>query len=433
MDKRTLETILLEQKHELEVKARTRRCRRMEESLVNLDSNLAQVVIGVRRSGKSTLCFNVLHQSGVRYAYVNFDDERLEGLRAADLNNVLETLYKINGEFTHLFLDEIQNVYGWHLFVNRMLRQGMKVVVTGSNAKLLSGELATHMTGRHNTIALYPFSFREYCEYKGINTELMTTKEEAFRRSAFDEYIRKGGFPELLSEGDNRQYVGALVDDILERDIRQRYKVRYFAAFERMAHHIMNMAPVVLSPADLTQTFGFQSSQTAKNYIKYLEQAYLLVGLNKYSTKSRQRLTEEKAYTVDVAVMDNRPDAMAGENIGWRLETIVYIELCRRSRTEGTDIYYYKKHSRAKEVDFVVCRGNKILRMYQVAYSLTNDKTRLREIDSLVQASNDTKCRELYLITDFERETVEKDGCRIEIIPAYEWLLSYSADSTKMP
>ena len=109
MDKRTLETILLEQKHELEVKARTRRCRRMEESLVNLDSNLAQVVIGVRRSGKSTLCFNVLHQSGVRYAYVNFDDERLEGLRAADLNNVLETLYKINGEFTHLFLDEIQN------------------------------------------------------------------------------------------------------------------------------------------------------------------------------------------------------------------------------------------------------------------------------------------------------------------------------------
>lgn len=131
--------------------------------------------------------------------------------------------------------------------------------------------------------------------------------------------------------------------------------------------------------------------------------------------------------------MDNRPDAMAGENIGWRMETIVYIELCRRSRTEGTDIYYYKKHSRAKEVDFVVCRGNKILRMYQVAYSLTNDKTRLREIDSLVQASNDTKCRELYLITDFERETVEKDGCRIEIIPAYEWLLSYSADSTKMP
>ena len=148
MDKRTLETILLEQKHELEVKARTRRCRRMEESLVNLDSNLAQVVIGIRRSGKSTLCFNVLHQSGVRYAYVNFDDERLEGLRAADLNNVLETLYKINGEFTHLFLDEIQNVYGWHLFVNRMLRQGMKVVVTGSNAKLLSGELATHLTGR---------------------------------------------------------------------------------------------------------------------------------------------------------------------------------------------------------------------------------------------------------------------------------------------
>ena len=127
VDKRTLELILSEQVGELAAKAKTKRCKRKEESLIDLESSLAQVVIGVRRSGKSTLCFNALHASKVKYAYVNFDDERLVEVQAAQLNDVLEVLYKINGDFTHLFLDEIQNVEGWHLFVNRMLRIGMKL------------------------------------------------------------------------------------------------------------------------------------------------------------------------------------------------------------------------------------------------------------------------------------------------------------------
>lgn len=423
IDKRTLEIILSEQKMELAVKARTSRCKRREEVLMNLDSNMAQVVIGVRRSGKSTLCFNVLHDAGVKYAYANFDDERLDGLKAGELNDMLEVLYKINGEFTHLFLDEIQNVDGWHLFVNRMLRQGMRIIITGSNAKLLSSELATHLTGRHNPIELYPFSFSEYCAYKGVDTTLLTTKAEAMRRRTFDEYLMQGGFPELLLEEGNPHYVGNLVDDILKRDIQQRYQIRYFAAFERMAHHLMNVAPTVLAPADLTETFGFGSSQTTHNYIKYLKQAYLLIGLSKYAVKSKLRVTDEKVYTVDVAIMDKRPDAFVGDNLGWRLETVVYMELRRRAKTDSTDIYYYKKHARAKEVDFVVCKGNKVLQMYQVAYDITHEKTRKRELESLVQASQATGCRELFLITDYERDTVQLDDCIIHILPAYEWLL----------
>lgn len=423
IDKRILELVLLEQVQELAAKARTIRCKRKEEEQVNLNSNMAQVVIGVRRSGKSTMCFNVLHEAGVRYAYANFDDERLDGLKAADLNDVLEVLYKINGEFTHLFLDEIQNVEGWHLFVNRMLRQGMKVVLTGSNARLLSSELATHLTGRHNPIELFPFSFSEYCTYKAVDTTTLTTKDEAMRRRAFDEYLRQGGFPELLVEPMGRHYVSNLVDDILRRDIQQRHKVRHFAAFERMAHHLMNIAPTILSPADLTKTFGFGAMQTTRNYIKYLQQAYLLIGLNKYSAKSKQRVTDEKVYTVDVAIMDKRPDSFVGDNLGWRLETIVYLELCRRAKATEYDIYYYKKHARAKEVDFVVCQGNKVLQMYQVAYDISNAKTRKREIDSLIQASQSTGCRELYLITDYERATIEQSGLSVHIIPAYEWLL----------
>ncbi|MGP1446390.1 MAG: ATP-binding protein [Candidatus Limimorpha sp.] len=423
INKRILEIILSEQVQELAVKAQMALCKRKEEDLVNLNSNMAQVVIGVRRSGKSTLCFNVLRHAGVKYAYVNFDDERLEGLSAKDLNTVLEVLYKINGDFSHLFLDEIQNVNGWHLFVNRMLRQGMKILITGSNAKLLSGELATHLTGRHNPIELLPFSFSEYCAYKGIDTTTLTTKAEALRRGAFDAYLAQGGFPELLLEDDNKQYVGNLVDNIIKRDIRQRYRIRYFAAFERMAHHLMNVAPTLLAPADLTATFGFGSSQTTNNYIQHLKQAYLLVGLSKYSAKSKLRVTDEKVYTVDVALMDKCPDAFVGENLGWRLETVVYIELRRRTKADGYDIYYYKKHPRAKEVDFVVCKGNKAIRMYQVAYDITNGKTRKREITSLVQASQSLNCKELYLITDYERDTVKQGDCSISIIPAHEWLL----------
>lgn len=424
IDKRTLELVLTEQKEELAYKSKLQFCYRKEEELVNLNSNQAQVVIGVRRSGKSTLCFNLLQRAGVKYAYVNFDDERFEHMTSQDLNNVLEVLYKINGEFTHLFMDEAQNVSGWHLFVNRLLRQGMKIIITGSNAKLLSSELSTHLTGRHATIELYPFSFLEFCTYKGIDVSTLSTRAEGLRRSAFDEYMRQGGFPELLTENNSRRYVSDLVGNILERDIRRRYKLRYFAVFESFAHHLMNVAPAIPSHGDLAKSFGVKSIPTVKNYINHLTTAYLLLSLSKYSPKSKVRVRDNKLYTVDVAVMNNRVDAFAGENIGWRLETIIYLELRRRARYNNDDVYYYKRSSRSKEVDFVLCKDNKALQLYQVAYDITEPKTRKREIDSLVQASNTTHCKNLYLITDNERDTVIVDGCKIEIIPAYEWLLN---------
>lgn len=147
IDIRTLENILSDQAEEIASKQQLTFCQRKEEELVDLDSPQAQVIIGVRRSGKSTLCYNVLQRAGVKYAYVNFDDERLATLSVEELNNVLEALYKIYGKFNYLFIDEIQNIPGWYLFVNRLLRQNLHILITGSNAKLLSGELATHLTG----------------------------------------------------------------------------------------------------------------------------------------------------------------------------------------------------------------------------------------------------------------------------------------------
>lgn len=419
IDPRTLESILLEQKEELEARQYETLCQRPEEKLVEIDSPQAQVVIGVRRSGKSTLCFQALQQRGVPFAYADFDDERLEGLQADQLNDVLTVLYKIYGDFQYLFLDEIQDVRGWHLFVNRLLRQKIHVVITGSNAKLLSGELATHLTGRNKEIALYPFSFREFCAMKNVDTEKMTTKAIAFRRAAFDEYMQQGGFPELMLIQDKRQYVNKLVDNILKRDIEQRYKIVYKAAFEQMANHLLNIAPTIVATQEITDLFHFKSLHTTKNYIDYLKQAYLLIGVQKYSVKSKIRLAQEKLYAVDVAMMNMRANAMSPENLGWRLETIVLIQLLRKCKINGWDVYYLKE--RSGECDFLVCQDNQVLQAVQVSFDISSEKTRNRELKGLSLAAQMTGCKNLLLLTDHEYEDTQYDGLNIQIRPVYEW------------
>lgn len=422
IDKRIIEQVLSEQHEELVAMQDIELCTRKEEAQVDLDSNLAQVVIGVRRSGKSTLCYNVLKSHGEKFAYVNFDDERFQELQTSDLNTVLEVLYKVYGDFKYLFLDEIQNIEGWHLFVNRLLRGRMHVVVTGSNAKLLSGELATHLTGRNDQIELYPFSFAEWCHCKGVDVKSKTTKAEALKRAAFDEYLKQGGFPELLYKKNKTHYIGNLVNNILKRDIEQRHKIKYVDAFEQLAHHLMNIAPVTVVESELSSVVGLKSNHTVNNYIGFLKESYLLLGIKRFSTKSRLRVRSEKLYPIDVALMDSRHDAFAGENLGWRLETIVYIELLRRNRYINRDIYYYKSAG-GYEADFVVSRNNVVEEVYQVSYDISKDKTRKREIRGLLSASKETRCNNLMVITDFHREDITIDGKTIRIIPAYEWLI----------
>lgn len=421
IDKRILETILSDQSEELEMKQSIRFCRRKEEDLVDLESTQAQVVIGVRRSGKSTLCYNILHRAGVKYAYVNFDDERLVNLKGEDLNDVLEVLYKIHGDFNYLFIDEIQNIPEWYLFVNRLLRRNMHIIITGSNAKLLSGELATHLTGRHHSIPLFPFSFAEYCDYKQVDVKKQTTQAIALRRAAFDEYMQQGGFPELQNITGGREYIDTLVDNILKRDIEQRFKISHKAAFEQMAQHLLNVSPVIVVDNTLKELFGFKSEHTSKNYVDYLRQAYLLVGLRKYSHKSKQRIVGEKVYPIDVALMNKRADAFVGKNLGWRLETITYIELLRRCRNKGLDIYYY--NDRSGECDFVVCQENETVLCIQVSYDISNAKTRKREISGLLLAAKKTGCKNLLLLTDHQYEYMEENGYAIAVRPVYDWLL----------
>ena len=416
-----IEKVLLEQQDELEGLEGEVLIHRPEEDLINLNSKLAQVVIGVRRSGKSTLCFNALRKAGVHYAYANFDDERLEELETKDLDNVLQTLYKIYGKFDYLFLDEIQNIDGWPLFVNRLLRQRIHIIITGSNAKLLSTELATHLTGRHHKIELFPFSFKDWCSIKEVDYTRLTTKNKGLLSKAYDEYFRQGGFPELISGEENpKEYISTLIDNIISQDIKKRYKIRNIDALKRLAHHILNETPTLIVKETLQNIIGIKSERTLGNYLMYLNQTYLISTISKYSSRSRERARNEKSYAIDVAFMDKRENAFSGENLGWRLETVVYLELLRRKAGTENDIYYYQ--GRSAEADFVVCDGNKTLAVYQVSYDISNEKTRKREIKGCIAGAKATKCDNIFLITDHESEVIEEDGYSIQVVPIWEWL-----------
>lgn len=396
---------------------------RYEERVFEFDSPLAQVVIGVRRSGKSTLCHKVLLEHGVKYGYANFDDDRFAKLQTEDLNTVLSCIYQIYGtDIQYIFLDEVQDVDGWHLFVNRLLRTNLHVVVTGSNAKLLSGELATHLTGRYNEIQLFPFSFEEYCNCHKINTSSITTKADAERKRAFMDYVSDGGFPEMQTLHNKRGYVQSLIEAIVSKDIQRRFNIRNVDALRKTANHLINNACQEVKYDELAKLLGLTDT-TARKYVDYLRQAFLIRLLTKHSFKSKERIRNAKAYIVDSGLQNNRENPFAPENIGWRLENVVYIELLRRCSNAFLDIYYFKASSRSKEVDFVVCNQDKAIELIQVAYDIDNAKTFKRETSSLVSASTALHCDKLTLIAMTATREVVVENKRIQIWSAIEWLL----------
>jgi predicted AAA+ superfamily ATPase len=393
---------------------------RREESFFEFDSPLAQIVIGVRRSGKSTLCHKVLRQNNIDYAYINFDDERLYGLKSEELNSVLEGLYMVYGEFKYLFCDEIQNVSSWFLFVNRLLRQKIRLFITGSNAKLLSHELSTHLTGRYNQIELYPFSFSEILQYKNISSDDASTVGVALRKAAFEEYMSKGGFPELFLVKNKKAYVKNLFNSIITRDIQQRFSVRYPEALRKMADYMTDTPATEISYKKLAETFAFGSIHTAEKYTGYLRQAYLLLGIHKFSFKSKERIRNEKNYVIDMAFISMAKEGFSEKNFGSRLENIVCIELLRRRNQTLTDVYYYQN---GYEVDFVLSNDNKIVELIQVSADISTVKTFNRETNALVQASDKFQCDKLTLITLNENKTYSANGKTISIVSILEWLI----------
>ena len=424
IDEKIILQVLAEQQEEIKGYKPQKWVARKEEALFEFETKMAQVVIGVRRSGKSTLCHKVLMERGIRYGYVNLDDDRLADMKTEDLNTVLSCVYQLYGtDIPYLVLDEIQDVDGWYLFVNRLLRTDLHIFVTGSNAKLLSGELATHLTGRYNEIHLFPFSFSEYCQYHHIDTQGITTKAEAERKRAFMDYIHDGGFPEMQGLRNKRAYVQSLIEAILRKDIQKRFKIRNIEALRKLAHHLINNACQEINYDEMSELLGI-ADKTAKKYIDYLGQAFLIQLLTRHSFKSKERVRNQKVYIVDAGLQGNRDNVLAQENLGWRLENVVYIELLRRSAQHFLDIYYHKPTPRAKEIDFVVCDQSKTVELIQVAYEIDSVKAYDRETSSLIKASAALSCNRLTLIAFTQTRDVEIEGKTIHIISVLEWLLN---------
>jgi len=419
MDINAYKQVLLDQQKEKNEILLENLTARREEVYFDLNSHLAQIVIGVRRSGKSTICHKILKQNEINYAYVNFDDERLYNLKTEDLNALLEALYMVYGNFRYLFCDEIQNIPSWFLFVNRLLRQKIRLVITGSNAKLLSSELSTHLTGRYNQIELFPFSFSEILDYKNISANDDSTLGIARRKSAFEEYLSQGGFPELFEVKNKKAYIRNLFNSIIARDIKQRFSVRYPEALQKMADYLTDTPCSEINYKSLAKQFSFGSSHTAENYVNYLRQAYLLIGLQKFSFKSRERIRNEKNYVIDTAFISTAKEGFSEQNFGWRLENIVCIELLRRRNQTLNDVYYYKN---GYEVDFVLCNDNSVVELIQVSADISAPKTFNREINALLRASTQLRCNKLTLITLNEDKTYTTDGVIINIVSVLNWL-----------
>ena len=423
IDEKVILQVLAEQQEEIESYKPQKWVTRKEESLFEFNTTMAQVVIGVRRSGKSTICHKVLLERGIRYGYVNLDDDRLADMQVKDLNTVLSCVYQLYGtDISYLVLDEIQDVDGWYLFVNRLMRTSLHIFITGSNAKLLSGELATHLTGRYNEIHLYPFSFSEYCQYHQIDTQSITTKADADRKRAFMDYIHDGGFPEMQGLRNKRSYVQSLIEAILRKDIQKRFKIRHIEALRKLAHHLIYNACQEVNYDDLSDMLGI-ADKTAKKYVDYLSQAFLIQLMTRHSFKSQERIRNQKAYIVDTGMQSNRDNALAPENLGWRLENVAYIELLRRCSHDFLDVYYYKPTARAKEVDFVVCDKNKAVELIQVAYAIDTQRAYDRETSSLVKASDALSCNHLTLVAFSPTRDVVVEGKTIHIVSVLEWLL----------
>lgn len=412
-------TVFADQKEELQNNDITLFCTRLEEKQLFMVSNLAQVVIGVRRSGKSTLCEKFIRQNRIEFAYTNFDDGRLVNLNSKDFDHVLDTQYQIYGDFQYLFLDEVQNITGWELFVNRILRQKVHLFITGSNSKLLSSELTTHLTGRHNKVELYPFSFYEYCVMKKVELKSLSTKSRALRKRALNEYLLEGGFPELINEENKRGYIEAFLNSIIKNDIAKRFKVKYVEVLLRLAEHLSDNFCQKFVASELAKIFGV-SDHTIEIYYSYLKEAFLLQGVHKFSYRSKERIRCEKVYVMDVAFVSERENAFSTENLGWRLENVVYIELLRRFRPQYTDVFYYRDQQ--CEVDFLIAKEGKVKQLIQVSYDISSEKTLRREISGLIKAAEMFKCENLLLINFDAEQYVEKKGHTIHIVPAAEWL-----------
>lgn len=383
-----------------------------------LTTNEILIITGIRRCGKSVLLQQMRNKLTEQDFFFNFDDERLVNFTVADFQTLQECFFELFGEQHTYYFDEIQNVSGWETFVRRLYNEGNKVIVTGSNARMLSRELGTHLTGRYIAVEIFPFSFAEYLQFAQIEVnakDFYLTSKRSILLGQFKEYMEKGGFPKYIQTLSFR-YLSSLYDSIIFRDVMARNGLTNEKEMQELIFYLASNATMRITYTSVGKVIGIRHSETVKNYLEYVEQTYMLFQLMKYSPSVKvQMLNPKKIYFIDNAIV-SRIGFNASANMGVKLENMVFIELKRR----GLDVFY---HSDKKECDFVVREGMRIKDAYQVTIEMRDDKTRKREIEGLLEAMNAYGLSEGYILTMEDKEELQVEGKTIHVIPTWEWML----------
>lgn len=378
-----------------------------------LDSPLIKLITGPRRVGKSV--FALLMLQGKNFAYLNFDDARL--LDNWDEDLVMMALDDVYPDYQYILLDEVQNLPAWEMWVSKLYRRGKNPVITGSNAKLLSSEMATLLTGRYLKIDMLPFSLDEAMSWNDIN--IHHPRQESVVRAAVlaDDYMRNGGYPETIkARSITKNYLSTLFDSILLKDVVKRHKVRNATDLYNLALHLLSNFCNPISSNELTSDLGFSSVSTTKKYCDYLAEPYLFFYLSRFNNKLRlMKKAPRKVYVVDNGFVQSSAFNIS-ENLGRLLENQVFVELLRRGYEPGSTLFYYRTHN-DRDIDFVTRRGTKVEQLVQVCYDMTSEKTRKRELDALVEAAVELNCNNLKVITNDLLDQIVWKGQTIQAIP----------------
>ena len=403
-------------------------------------SGKATVCIGVRRGGKSTFMFQLMKKlqdsavSRQNILYLNFFDDRLHSLRHDNLGVILEAYFSLypekkNAEKVYCFFDEIQVIPGWELFVERLMRlENCEVYITGSSAQMLSREIATQMRGRALSWEMFPFSFREFLDFKGIESAgPLSTKNRLTVQKAFEEYWETGGFPEvagldrMLRIKTHQEYFNAM----LFRDLVERHDISHPKAVTDLAHWLVDNTGSLYSINNLTgylKSLGHKAPKSAvSDYLEWFEDAYVLFTVRIFDASSaRANTNPKKIYCVDHALVTSISSGIL-VNSGHLLENLVFTAL----RRVTPDIFYYKTRA-GREVDFIAGRPGPSRMLVQVCESMADKQTRKRETTAIAEAMAEQKMSRGIIVTRNEEEQIQVDCGRIDVVSAWRFLLTMS-------
>ncbi len=370
---------------------------------IKIEESFAVIITGIRRCGKSTLLNQILRKQKTSY-YLNLEDPRLEGFELADFNKVEEIMEETYGEDGIYFFDEIQNVNKWEKFIRYLVDRKKKVMISGSNAALLSTELGTKLTGRHLQIEIFPFSFREFLTITNQNPSI----------NSFQTYSHMGGFPEYVKRAEP-EILHELFYDIVAKDIAVRFGIKNTSILNKMLVHLISNVGKEFSYNSIKKTFYVKSVQSVIDYISYFENAYLIFTIPRFSySYKQQQVNPKKVYSIDNGFSYNN-SATFSKDIGKMLENLVFLALRRKFK----EIFYFKE---THECDFVIKQRDKIIYAIQVCSDF-NEETKNREINGLLEALRKFNLKEGIIITHRQKDQFIINDKRIIVKPAWEWLL----------